>query len=171
MTNEYTVDRRLYRQWARENAFRGTRLVMFIVWCVLFLAMAGLAVWRFAAGDAGGGAVYVLFAAFCLYRAFLRNVLIAERQFGQMSRYYGKKSWTRRIGLTDGGLVLTEEKTRQEIAWDDLSEMTEKGDLVVLRTRGGGAVRLYKSKCAGCEWKDFRETILHNAPQTVPSGN
>ena len=170
MRNEYSVDRRLYRQWVRENAFRGTKLVFFIVWCVLFLVMAGLAVWRFAAGGTAEGVLFLLMAAFCLYRAFLRDRLFVDRQFEKLSRYYGKGSWTRRIDFEDGGIVLTEEKTRQEIAWDDLLKMTEKDDLIVLRMRTDAAVRLYRSKFTDCEWKDCREKILQNAPQVIQTG-
>jgi len=150
--NEYRVTWKMYKSWLSENRLKSPRLVFAIIWIILGLAGAGMYV-------AYGSSLYLLMVLFCLYRAFLRDILITKRQYGFMARTYGRKDWLRTIILNEEQIISQEGKISVNYEYSDISELKEKDNKVWLIFKNKTVIRMYKDCFVDSDWEGCRSLI------------
>ncbi len=148
--NEYRVTWEIFRSWMWENKRKPPRLVFTIVWVLFGIAVTWLAAaYRFAP--------YLVMTFFCLYRAFLRDILAAKRQYGAMAKSYGQKDWLRSITFDEEQITLKEGNLSVNYRYSDISGIREAGNRVWLTLKDGKVIRLYKDCFVGSDWEGCRE--------------
>ncbi len=162
MKNEYQISYRILKQWEKEGRYRGRRLVIFIIWCVLAGACVVLGSLSLYVAMYLYAFFFVWTALFCLYRAFIFPALITKRQYKILCQTYGKDTWIRTILFEEDVIVLKEEKTMMTYDYSDIVAIEENNDLVSLRLKAKTTIRVYKSRFTEGSWEDCRELIVRN---------
>ncbi len=165
MKNQYSVDWQLLKQWANESRFRGIRLAMLVMWCILLLVTIWLCIQSFIISAYSYVVFYFLLGLFCFYRAFVMHIMSVKYQYKRYVKVYGKTSWVRTVDFEDDKIVITEENTQGTYSYSDIVAITEKSDKVNLMLNGKLLIRVYKSKFVDCTWDECKVKILQNNPQ------
>lgn len=153
--NEYQVTWKLYRSWAAENMAKGTQLVMMVIWCVIALLCLVLAI----AAESGFKSLFFVLAAFGIYRAFFRILVIAKSQYRRLALSYGKENWTRRIAFEDDGITLSEGKASFHYDFSDIVNVREKGNRIWLDASDKTVLRLYKDAFVESGWEECKSRL------------
>lgn len=163
MKNEYCITWKLYRTWAIENMLKGVQFIFLIIWSIFGLALLCL-------GFFGGfNLLYILFAAFCFYRAVLRNLLFAKKQYKALSTTYGKENWTRTITFEDDQITLTEGPISIQYKYTDIINIKEKNNKIWLIFNNITVIRLYKTAFINTDWTACQTQITAKRTQKQPS--
>ncbi len=150
MKNEYQVTRQLCRTWVLENMSKPPWLPILILWGLL----AVLCVWGMFSTPFPG--LLGVLALFCLYRLFLRNLIISRRQYSRLAKTYGE-NWTRTICFEEDKLVVTEGNVSSlQLPYSDIVSIEEDGNKVRLVHKSKSVVRLYKDKFIDASWEECR---------------
>lgn len=152
MKNEYRVTWHLYKSWIMESMFRGERLAFVIFWCVLSLLLLGI-------GVVHGWTTFFLFSAFCLYRAFLRNILLAKKQYNMLAKTYKQESWIRTITLEDETISVLEGTVAIQYAYADIVDVLDKNDTIWITFANKTVIRLYKTAFVDSDWDECKAKI------------
>ena len=161
--NEYQVTWERYRSWVMENMFKGARLVLMVIWCVLALVCLTLAVSEVSVFSL----LYLWLAVFGVYRAFFRTFVLAKKQYRQLAQSYGRENWTRRIAFEDDCISLTdEEKVSLRYAYSDIVKVREKGNMICLDASDKSVLRLYKDAFVESDWEECMAKLNRSDDQT-----
>ena len=139
MKCEYTVTQKLFASWAVENIFKGLRLIV----CLLFCLLAGLSFGQVLRG--GLKPVFAVLTITCLYVGFYRDIRRAKKQYNALADEYGGDDWKRTITLEENAIVMEERNVCEKYAYADIRNACEKKDHFALLMRTGAVLRLYKS--------------------------
>lgn len=152
MKNQYLVTWELYRSWTLENSVKGIRLYMMIMWCVLLAAclFMGIATYDF---------LFFIFAVYCAYRAFLRNMVLANKQYKMLGNRYKKKEWIRTILFEDDRITVSEEDSQMKLRYSDIVRIRERGDKIWLDMQDKSVIRLYQPAFADTDWNRCKAWI------------
>ncbi|MBO5485904.1 MAG: hypothetical protein J5988_03085 [Eubacterium sp.] len=161
MKNEYCVTWKLYRTWAIESMFRGTRLALEICWCILGLLSLGF-LWI-----SSFGVFFLVMAVFCFYRAFFRTLLLAKRQYRALAKTYGTENWTRTIAFEDGQISVSEGTLSLVIPYKDITDIREKQDEISLILKNKTVIRLYRDAFTAGNWPGCRAKITAEQESAV----
>ena len=161
MVNQYTVTWQLYKSWLKDSQRRGKRRAFFLLWCVLSLVCIGgglVFLWLGVRSPYVIG--YFLFGILSLYRAFLRNLLIAKAQYKALAKAYRAQPWTRTIEFGQDGITMREGMQTMRFLYSDIVSIREKEDEISLDLYTGGVIRIYKSAFTDGDWPGCKATIL-----------
>lgn len=140
MKCEYAVTEKLFVLWAVERIFKGVRLIVSLMFCLL----AGLSF-----GQVLSGGLKPLFAVLTivfLYFAFYRDIHRAKKEYNALTKEYGGYDWKCAIMLEEDRIVLEEGMMdRSEYPYSHIKDAFERKDHFCLVMRGGERLRLYKS--------------------------
>lgn len=150
--NEYRVTWKTYKMWLLENRRKQPRLAITIMWIVLGVAAMGM-------GLAFRYALYFVFALFGFYRAFFRDILVANRQYDALAKSYGQKDWLRTITFDEEQIVLTEGNISVNYRYVDIIRIEEKDNRVWLMLKDKKVIRLYKDCFGDSSWEECRALI------------
>lgn len=151
--NEYCVTWHLYKSWVMESMLRGQRLAFVIYWCILSLLSLGVG------AVVHGLNIFWLFSAFCLYRAFLRNFLLAKKQYNMLAKTYGQENWTRTIMLEDETISVLEGTISIQYAYGDIVDVSDKNDTIWITFVNKTIIRLYKTAFVDSDWAGCKAKI------------
>lgn len=154
MKNEYTVTQKLYRTWALENMCKGIRLFFFISWMLLGLLCLWVSLSPFLSS------FFRVMALFCFYRAFLRNLLAAKKQYQILAKTYGQENWTRTIVFEEDKITTSEPASAFWSSYSDIVNIREKSDKIWLILNNKTVIRLYKSAFINTTWEECKAAIL-----------
>ena len=135
--------------------FRGVRLAFVVFWSLIGVAV--LILFR-------GNPIFWLLALFAFYRAFLRPLVLAKTQYRTLAKTHGKEDWLRTITFEEDGIIVTEDSTSIQYAYEDVSEIREKGDQIKLVFQNQTAVRLYQSAFVDTDWTTCKAFIQEKRP-------
>lgn len=158
MKNEYQVTWKQYKSWAVEGMFSGVKLFFLIVWCLF----GGVTLYL---GIAGRLYIYCFLSVFCFYRAFLRTVLLAKRQYKLLAEQYKKENWTRSIMFEEDQITIVEENISMKYEYSSVVGIREKKDKIWLYMGDKSVIRLYKSAFVDTDWEKCKMKILRSAPE------
>lgn len=164
MKNEYIVNWERVKKWINESQHSGIRLIFFIFWCVMLVVCLTISVSSLIVSDYADVALYFTFSLFCVYRAFIFNLLIAKKQYKRVAQTYGKDSWVRSITFSDEKIIIVEEKTEMQYDYSDILSITEKDNNIYLHMQAKAIIRLYKSKFIDSTWEECKNKILEMNP-------
>lgn len=160
MVNQYRVTRKLFRSWAWENNIKGFRLVMMCMWCLIALMiLIAMFLLRYIS------IIYTLFFLFCLYRAFLRNLVVARVQYRRLATTYGEENWVRTITFNEDGIELSEGKMTARYAYSDIVEIREKQNKIWLIAGNKTVIRLYRDAFINTDWDTCKDLLQKRAFQ------
>lgn len=151
--NEYRVTWKLYKSWLWENKRKPPKSGFTVMWVIFGMAVTGMAaVFRFAP--------YLIIAFLCFYRAFIRDILAAGRQYAAMEKSYGQKDWIRTIAIDEEQILLQEGNISVNYKYSDISGIKEKGNKVWLMLRDGKVIRMYKDCFVDSDWETCRNLLV-----------
>lgn len=159
MKSEYCVTWQLYKSWIIESMFRREKLALFIYWCVFALLFFG-------AGVVQGLYILWLFSAYCLYRAFLRNILLGKKQYDLLAKTYGQENWTRTILLEDDMISISEGTASIQYTYADIVDVLVKNDTIKITFMNKTVIRLYKTAFADSDWAECKAKIVLNRKES-----
>lgn len=152
--NEYRVTKKVYLSWVAEGMFKGTRLVMTIVWCVFALCMGVMAAISYLQGFC------ILMMLFGIYRAFGRIFVISNRQYKLLAEMYGaEEGWLRTITFEEEEIVLSEGRTTVKYAYKDIIEVQEKDNKIWLKAVDKTVIRMYKDCFVEGTWEECKQLL------------
>lgn len=153
MTNTYQITRKKYLSWGMENNFKGARLVLLILWCV-FAILFGILDFI-----AEGFIFYKLMIIFCLYRAFFRNIVIADAQYRRLTKVFHADNWTRTITFGKEDILFVEGTSKISFLYTDISNIYEKENKIRIDFSNKTVIRLYRDAFSDCTWEECRRRI------------
>lgn len=158
----FTVDKKRYLSWARENNAYPIRRALTICWCAIAAALLACALYT---------RWYVLlwFFLFAVYRAFFRYRLLAVRQYSLLSRQYGTENWTRSISFEEGNIVTAEGSLSINTPYTDVTGIAEKDGYIRLLLKNKNVIRLYSDCFTTGTWEECRDYITGSA--SIQKGN
>ena len=162
MKNEYCITWKLYRTWAIENMLKGAQFIFLIIWSIFGLGLLYLGLFD------GFNILNILLAAFCFYRAVLRNLLFAKKQYKALSTTYGRENWTRTITFEDDHITLTEGPISIQYKYTDITSIKEKNDKIWLIFNNNTVIRLYKSAFINTDWATCQTQIKEKRTPKQP---
>lgn len=164
MKNECTVDYEMVKEWHGRLNVKGSRLVIFIIWCVMMVLCLGFGA-LFVINRAHLYAVFFFWTAlFCFYKGFIQPKSVARFQYKRLCQLYGKESWTRNVTFDDDGIKIEEEKNHSHYNYCDIVKITTKDDMIFLALKTNLCMILYESKFVDCTWEDCKQKIIENNP-------
>lgn len=158
MKNEYLITWELYRSWMFESNVRRLRrrFYLLILWGIL------LAVCLFE-GIRTHEILYFVCAVFCVcfcaYMFFLRNMLLASRQFKAMGAHFKKKEWVRTILFEDDHIKISDEDFQVKYDYSDVVDIRECGNQIYLDMQDKSVIRLYQSAFVDTDWNRCKAWI------------
>lgn len=151
--NTYQVTWKRFREWGFENAFKGRRLGIAVMWFVA-------AIYMFIIGKEIKMA-YFLFA-FCLYRAFLRWLVITKSQYKQLCINHKHEDWERTIRIYDQKIIVEDGIVTVDYFLSDVVSIKEKENRVWLNMYNKTVVRLYKDCFSEGSWEICKAMLNEN---------
>lgn len=128
------------------------------MWVIFGLVVTGMAIaLRFVA--------YLVIALLCFYRAFIRDILVAKRQYAAMEKSYGQKDWLRTITFDEEQILLFEGNISVSYKYSGISGVREKDNRVWLMCGDGKVIRMYKDRFVDADWEKCRALIERKCGQ------
>lgn len=154
MKNEYRVTWRLTLTWLWESICKPPKCLFPVIWILIGIwSVAGMLFLE-------SIPLAILFALFCIYRAFFRDLLFSRKQYKALARTYGEENWLRTISFQEDRLVTTEGNVFSlQLPYSDITSIKENGNEVCLMLKNKSALRLYKDKFVGGSWEECRAFI------------
>ncbi len=159
--NTFPVTWKRFREWGFENAIKGVRLCISVLWLLL-------AVFVFTLGKQIT-ITYVLFL-FCIYRALFRWLIITHTQYRQLSVNHKGTDWERKIVFEEDKIIIDDDIVTITYLYSDLKDINEKGNKIWLHMNNKTVVRLYKDCFTTGNW-DQCKMILDTKRDTNNSNN
>lgn len=158
MRNEYEVTEKLYTSWGIENMFKGIHLKLTIAWVVMaVLLFACFFVFNF-------DLFFIFFTAFCLYRAFIHNILITKRQYKSFIKRFCKETWKRIILFESDCIVINDEDFSTKVPYSDVVCIRQSDNKIWIDTNKKMVVRLYKNSFVDGNYEDFLTMMKTKIP-------
>lgn len=159
----FTVDKKKYLSWARENSAYPVNRAFTVCWCVMAAALLLCTLYT---------EWYVLlwFFLFAVYRAFFRSRLLAVRQYSLLSGQYGTENWTRTISFGENNLVTAEGSLSINTPYDDIAGIEEKDGYIRLLLKNKSVLRLYADCFTIGTWKECRSHISGDRQRAAQKG-
>ncbi len=142
--NTYQVTWKIFREWGFENAFKGARLVITIMWLMVavYMAFMGKEI----------SIAYILLV-FCLYRAFLRWLVVTNTQYRHLCVNHKGADWERTISFVDKKIKVEDGIITVDYLVSDIKSIKEKGNKIWLYMNNKTVVRLYKDCFTQGNWE------------------
>lgn len=148
--NTYLVTWKRFREWGFENAFKGIRLVMTIMWSLFAVYLA------FMVKEI---AIAYFLLAFCIYRAFFRWLVITRTQYKQLCMNHKGADWERKICLDERNIKVDDGLITVQYEFSDIDNIKEKGNKIWLIMNNKSVVRMYKDCFTLGDWEKCKEMI------------
>lgn len=148
--NSYLVTWKRFREWGFENAIKGVRLGISIMWLLL-------AVFILSFGNQL--AIAYVFFAFCLYRALFRWLVVTNTQYRHLCTNHKGADWERNIFFEETKIILNDGIITVEYLYSDINRIKEKENKVWLYMKNKTVVRLYKDCFTTGNW-EMCKTLL-----------
>ena len=139
LQNIYPVTWHVYCSWSIEKLFKGIRLILLLIFCLL----AGLSFGRVLSGTLQP--LFFVLTLVCLYYAFFRDIRRTKRAYDSLVREYGQYDWIRTITLEKDRIVLEEGTASSIYAYSDIKNAVERKTHFRLIMRDGNILYLYKN--------------------------
>lgn len=162
LKNEYHITYPLLRRWSIENMFHGINLVFFIFWIFMALGTALFCV----VADAWLSPYLILFI-FCLYRAFLRNIILAKIQYKKLLNEQNeekKPNIAREILFDKNEIIVSQLSSKFNYSYGSIKTIKEKGNCIWLCFKNSSVLRLYKDSFINTDWDKCRDFIYTKNP-------
>lgn len=162
MKNEYKINEALVKTWAREYHIHGGKsVVTFVLWCFVALSSLFCAILSFQMQtDWVTCYISVLFLILSIYKLFFARFVIVRRQYKLLAKTYGVTEWTRSIEFSENEILISDHTSSMKYAYNQITKIKEKGNVVFLFLSNNGAIRLYKDAFVGGTWEECKQKIL-----------
>jgi hypothetical protein len=148
--NSYKVSKESYIYWfkhpVRKNYF-------YIVWIILGAFSLACAISSLLNGGFFLG-LFILFTAFCIYRAFFRNRFFLSRQFKAISLLQGESEWDRNIRLGEY-ISVTDGHSETQYQWAQVTEVIVDKEYIILVLGKAWGVRLVRNSFTKGDFDGF----------------
>ncbi len=148
--NTYQVTWKRFREWGFENAFKGARLGISIMWLLLAFFMAYM--------SKEISIAYILLV-FCLYRAFFRWIVVTNTQYRNLCKNHKGADWERTIRFADKKIKVEDGIITVDYLFSDIENIKEKGNKIWLYMNNKTVVRLYKDCFTLGTWEICKEML------------
>lgn len=151
--NEYTITKKKFMEWGRENTFNKKHIPFVIYWfifsvaCVIFGIKTN--VW-----------VSFLLGVFCIYRACLRWIVLTNNQYRILSKQRGGINWIRKTIFSTEDIKVIDSNLSIEYKYTDIIKIKEKGNYIKLVANNGTVIRLYADENEYFNWEECKKFIL-----------
>lgn len=156
MRNEYRITRKLYQTWLWENMRKPPKIYFFLFWVTFGLLITAMCI-------AMQMKFLFIFAVFCIYRAFFRDLLFAKRQYSLLAKRYGGENWTRTVSFEEKEIVTTENgaagTVSHRVPYGEIARIEEKDNRAWLILRNKTVIRLYKDRFVDSSWDECRHFL------------
>lgn len=142
--NTYQVTWKRFREWGFENAFKGARLGITIMWLLVAFFMAFM--------SKEISIAYILLV-FCLYRAFFRWIVVTNTQYRNLCKNHKGADWERTIRFADKKIKVEDGIITVDYLFSDIENIKEKGNKIWLYMNNKTVVRLYKDCFTQGNWE------------------
>lgn len=162
MKNQYLITWELYKSWMFDVNVRRERRRRYLMigWCILLAVCLFMGAVCLFMGIWPYEILFFIFAVFCAYRAFLRNMLLASRQFKAMRDRFKKNEWVRTIQFEDDRITLSEEDFLViKYCYSDIVDIKECGNQIYLDMQDKSVIRLYQSAFVDTDWNRCKAWI------------
>ena len=128
--NSYLVTKERYKDWVRHPVKKARHIVK-TLWILLLIVTLYLSFSSVIAVDLTKSYIFIVVSLLCIYQAFIRATVIANRKFKLLSMAQGADQWQRTVTLSDK-IAVHEGKTVTEFTYDQITELVDFGEYYAL---------------------------------------
>ncbi len=128
--NSYLVTKERYKNWVRHPVKKAGHIYK-TLWILLFIVTLYLSVSSVVKTDTVSSYIFILLSLLCIYQAFIRDIVIANRKFKLLSKQQEADQWQRTVILSDN-IEVREGKLVTEFTYDQISELIDLGEYYAL---------------------------------------
>ena len=151
--NKYIVTKNKFMEWGKENAFNKKHIPFVAYWftfsvaCMIFGIITK--VW-----------ISILLGLFCIYRACIRWIVLANTQYRILSKQRGGVNWIRKIIFNQDGIKVIDSTVSIEYRYEEIIEIKENDSYIKLVANNGTVIRLYTDENNEFNWEECKKRIL-----------
>ncbi len=168
--NSYLVTKERYKNWVRHPVKKAGHIYK-TLWILLFIVTLYLSVSSVVKTDTVSSYIFILLSLLCVYQAFIRDIVIANRKFKLLSKQQEADQWQRTVILSDN-IEVREGKLVTEFTFDQISELIDLGEYYALGIGTGRDVqylRLLKNAFVEKTDEDFLD-FFKREHEDIPIG-
>ena len=168
--NSYLVTKERYKNWVRHPVKKAGHIYK-TLWILLFIVTLYLSVSSVVKTDTVSSYIFILLSLLCIYQAFIRDSVIANRKFKLLSKQQEADQWQRTVILSDN-IEVREGKLVTEFTFDQISELIDLGEYYALGIGTGRDVqylRLLKNAFVEKTDEDFLD-FFKREHEDIPIG-
>ena len=168
--NSYTVTKERYKNWVRHPVKKAGHIYK-TLWILLFIVTLYLSVSSVVKTDMVSSYIFILLSLLCIYQAFIKDSVIANRKFKLLSKQQEADKWQRTVILSDN-IEVREGKLITEFTYDQISELIDLGEYYALGIGTGRDVqylRLLKNAFVEKTDEDFLD-FFKREHEDIPIG-
>lgn len=144
MKNEYIVTEKMYQSWLTHAGLHGKGLLVCISFCSLAVICAVMIATH---PNDPYSILYAVALIYCLYTAFLKNAVVAKKQYKSIMSLKSDGEWKRTITFNDNAVLVDDgfgDGEAMELLYSKITSAKEKDNAIDIYFGGGGILCLYK---------------------------
>jgi hypothetical protein len=161
MKNEYIINKQRIKEWSKEYHLHDkTSIRKFVAWfvigCVGLLALI-------VSITSNGNWLYicssVVLVLTAIYQLVFSRFTSWRIRYKACAHHYGVPEWVRTHEFTEEEIILTDHTFVTDYQYEDIEDITEKGNTVMIWFPNNYALRLYKDAFVEGSWEACKEFI------------
>ncbi len=151
LVNEYEVTEKRYIQWTYESRKEGKKLFFLIFWSVFTLVCLGMSA-------LSHDYLFVIVALYCLYRAVIRDYVLAKTFYRKSLSDHGGK-WNRRITVSQDDIVIADGKVTVNYKSSDIIRSSQNDERIRLHMKDNNSIRLYNDSFVEGNIEEYQDIL------------
>lgn len=161
MKNEYTINKALIKQWAKQYHLMGTAdVVLFVLLCICGgIGLLLLTVLILTGGDWITWYISILCILLSVYKLFFQRFIIWNKRYQLWKTTYGVVEWLHVTEFNDEDILVTDHTSQLRLKYENIGKIKENGNQVLLFFNHRTAIRIYKDAFVTGSWEDCKKHI------------
>ena len=127
----------MFTSWSKDSLNKEIKNAFILFWSAMAVAIIAFAILLKLP-------FLIIFAAYCLYRAFFRRNMMAALQYKRLLEVHGGCPWTRTISFEGDKIFIHEDNYDTTLDRHDIVGVKEKNGCIAISFSNKTVVRLYK---------------------------
>ncbi len=164
MKNQYTVNKKLFMDWAKEYHLVGARsIITFVLFCLIALCSLILIILKLKASpftDTNYDIIFPIGALIIsIYSLFFSRFRVMSIRFKTLAQIYGVDEWITTIEFGDDVITIYDHENVSKFNYHNIKKIKEKGNSVTILLKTYAAIRVYKDKFIEGNWEECKKKI------------
>ncbi|MBR5273562.1 MAG: hypothetical protein IKU25_09280 [Clostridia bacterium] len=160
MKNQYTVNKKLFMEWAKEYHLVGARIIIsFVLFCLIGLISLARILFSIVYNEYTLLFPYVAVFILSVYYLFFSRFRVMSNRFKTLARIYGVDEWIKTVEFGDDVITIYDHNNISVFQYSNIKKIKEKDNRVAILLKTYAAIRVYKDKFIEGNWEECKKKI------------